>query len=76
MARDFVKDLSTVKQFNSELSKSKELVQSILLVAAKPGLTILLGNLTSKTLLESNVSRVAFCTIIFRFTNTKHSFFV
>ena len=29
MARDFVKDLSTVKQFNSELSKSKDTLDSL-----------------------------------------------
>ena len=49
----------------AEFNNSREFVQSILLVAAKPALTILLGNLTSNTLLRSKLSRDAFCIIIF-----------
>ena len=41
MARDFVKDLSTVKQFNSELSKSKDTLDSLEGVGKDLGISLL-----------------------------------
>ena len=41
MARDFVKDLSSVKQFNSELNKSKDTLDSLEGVGKDLGISLL-----------------------------------
>ena len=41
MARDFVKDLSTVKQFNDELDKSHDMLNSLKGVGEDLGMSLL-----------------------------------